>query len=80
VRHFNGVVWSIPLGLPMRCKKKKKKKKTLHILTHGIMRGCGLTALVVCINDKIHDIRERNVTIRNEIWSYEHPFPRVSRD
>ena len=50
-------------------KKKKKKKVTLHILTHGAMRGCGLTSLVVCINDKIRDIRERNVTIRSEIWT-----------
>jgi hypothetical protein len=48
-------------------KKKKKKKKTLHILTHGAMQGCGLTSLVVCINDKICDIRERKVTIRSEI-------------
>ena len=48
-------------------KKKKNKKVTLHILTHGAMRGCGLTSLVVCINDKIRDIRERNVTIRSEI-------------
>ena len=50
-------------------KWQKKKKKTLHILTHGAMRGCGLTSLVVCINDKICDIRERNVTIRSEIWT-----------
>ena len=50
-------------------KKKKNKinKVTLHILTHGIMRGCGLTFLVVCINDEIRDMRERNVTIRSEI-------------
>ena len=48
-------------------KKKKNKKVTLHILTHGAMQGCGLTSLVVCINDKIHDIRERKVTIRSEI-------------
>ena len=27
----------------------------------------GLTSLVVCINDNICDIRERNVTIRSEI-------------
>jgi hypothetical protein len=33
------------------------------MLTHGAMRGCGLNSLVVCINDKIRDIRERNVTI-----------------
>jgi hypothetical protein len=48
-------------------KKKKKKKKILHMLTHGAMRGCGLTSLMVCINDKIREIRERNVTIRGEI-------------
>jgi hypothetical protein len=48
-------------------KKKKKKKKTLHMLTHGTMQGCGLTSLVVCINDKFCDIRERNVTRRSEI-------------
>ena len=84
MQHFNGVVWSTPLGLPRPCgicihqhstsgiRKKKKnwnKKVTLHILTHGAMRGCGLTSLVVCIHDKNHDIRERNVTIRNEIWT-----------
>ena len=48
-------------------KKKKKKKKTLHILIHGAMWGCGLTALVGCINGEIHDIKQRNVTIRREI-------------
>ena len=51
-------------------KKKKKdmnKKVTLHILTHGPMQGCGLTSWVVCINDKIRDIRGRKVTIRREI-------------
>jgi hypothetical protein len=37
------------------------------MLTHGTMRGCGLTYWVVCINDKFSDIRERNVTIRSEI-------------
>ena len=39
------------------------------MLTRGTMRGCGLTSLVVCINDKFCDIRERNVTIRSEIWT-----------
>ena len=48
--------------------KNKNKKVTLHMLTHGAMRGCGgLTSWVVCINDKFCDIRERNVTIRSEI-------------
>jgi hypothetical protein len=37
------------------------------MLTHGVMRGCGSTTLVVCNNDKFRDIRERNVTIRSEI-------------
>jgi hypothetical protein len=37
------------------------------MLTHGATRGCGLTFLVVCINEKNCDIRERNVTIRSEI-------------
>ena len=50
-------------------KKKQIKKVTLHILTHGAMWGCGLTSLVVCINDKIRDLKERNVTIRIEIWT-----------
>ena len=74
------LVWSTPLSLPWRCgicmhqhstsgiiKKKKNKKVTHYMLTHGGMRGCGLTCLVVCISDKIRDIRERNVTIRSEI-------------
>ena len=71
------LVWSTPLDLAGRWHaptfnkghKKKKKKVTLHILTHGAMRGCGLTSLVVCINAKIRDTRERNVTIGNEIWT-----------
>ena len=50
-------------------KKKKKKVVTLHMLTHSIMRGCGLTSLMICINDKFCDIRERNVTTRSEIWT-----------
>ena len=46
--------------------KKKNKKVTLHILTHGATRGCGLTSLVACIID-MYDTRERNVTMRSEI-------------
>jgi hypothetical protein len=49
--------------------KWQKKKKTLHMLTHGAMWGRGLTSRVVCINDNFCDIRERNVTIRSEIWT-----------
>ena len=49
---------------PLLVKKKNKNKKvTLHILTHGF----GLTSLVICIDDKICDTRERNETIRSEI-------------
>jgi hypothetical protein len=48
-------------------KKNKNKTVTLHMLTHGAMQGCVLTSLVVCINDKFCDTRERNVTIRSEI-------------
>jgi len=49
-------------------KKKKKKMVTFHILTDGAMRGCELTSLVIYINDKIPNVRERNVTIRSDIW------------
>ena len=48
-------------------KKKNKNKVTFHILTHGVMRGCELTSLVIYIDDKICDIWERNVTLRSEI-------------
>jgi hypothetical protein len=75
-----GVVWSTPLGFPGRCgicmhqhstseNKNKNKKVTLHMLTHDSMRGYGSTSLVVCINDKFCDIRERTVTTRSEIWT-----------
>ena len=50
-------------------KNNKNKKVALHILTHSAMWGCGWTSLVDCINDIIHDIRKRNVTIRSEIWA-----------
>jgi hypothetical protein len=33
------------------------------------MKECGLTSLMVCINDKICDIRERKMTIRSESWT-----------
>jgi hypothetical protein len=47
----------------------KKKKVTLRMLTHDAIQGCGLTSWVVCIDNKSCDIRERNVTIRSEIWT-----------
>ena len=48
-------------------KNKKNKKAALYMLTHDAMRGCEFISLVVCINDKFHDIREINVTIRSDI-------------
>ena len=49
-------------------KKNKTKKVTLHILTHSaIQLWCELTSLVVYIDNKICDIRERIVTVRSEI-------------
>ena len=63
-------MWHIHTPTFNKWHKKKKikiKKVILHILIHGAMRGCGLTSLVVCINDNIYDIRERNVTLRSEI-------------
>jgi hypothetical protein len=73
-------MWFTSLDLPGRCgicmnqhstsgirrRRIRRSIRTLHILTHGAMRGCGLTAFMVCINDKIRDIRERNVTTRSE--------------
>jgi hypothetical protein len=56
--------------------KNKNKKVTLHKLTHGVMWGCGLTSLVVCINDKIRDIREKCDNKEQDL-NYGHPFPRV---
>ena len=83
MQHLNGMVhvvhstwpswamWNMHAPTFNKWHKKKKKnqnkKVTLHVSTHGAMRGCGLTSLVVCTNDKICDIRERNVIIRTEI-------------
>ena len=57
------LVWSTTLGLPGRVAyactniqhvaSEKNKKVTLHILTHGAMRRCGLISLVLCLNDTI---------------------------
>ena len=67
-------------GIRRRRKKKNENKRvTLHILTHGAMRGCGLTSLVVCINDK--NLWYKGEKCDNKEWDlkYEHPFLRVSR-
>ena len=63
------VMWHMHTLTFNKWHKKKKKKVTLHILTHGTVRGCGLIALMDCINDVLRDIRERNVTIRSKIWT-----------
>ena len=60
-----------------RKKKNEKKKVALHMLNTTRCEGRGVTSLVVCINDKNCDIKERNMTIRSKI-NYEHLFPRVS--
>ena len=63
------VMWWTRAPTNNKWQKKKKKKKTLHMLTYDTMRGCWLTSLMVCINDKFHDIRERNATMMSEIWT-----------
>ena len=51
-------------------KKKKKLKVTLHILTHGAMQCEGVGWLLWWLTlNKTRDIRERNVTIKSEIWT-----------
>ena len=62
-------MWQTHAPTINKWQKKKNKKVTFHMLTHSAMWGCGLTSWVVCINDKFRDIKERNVTIRNEIWT-----------
>ena len=57
--------------------KNNQKKVILHIWTDGPMQGCGLTFLVVCIDDKLCYTRESKATVRSE--DYEHPFPKVLR-
>ena len=47
--------------------RRKTENKTLLMLTHGTIHRCGLISLIVCINDGIYDVKERNVTIRSEI-------------
>ena len=44
--------------------EEEEERDTLHIDT---MQRCELTSFMAYINDKIHDIRERNVTTRSEI-------------
>ena len=76
IKHDSSSHVYLPLGLPKQCDKfmhqqfnkwHKKKKMTLHVLTHGTMRGFGLNSMMVCINGKTCELRERNVTIRSNI-------------
>ena len=70
------LVWSTPLGLLGRCGTCMHQHSTSGIRRRGRRRirrwhstyWHAAHSLVVCINDKVHDIRERNVTIRSEIW------------
>jgi hypothetical protein len=61
-----------------RKNKIKNKKVTLHILTHGAMWGCGLTSLVVSIDDKNLWYEGEKYDIKEWDLNYKHPFPRVS--
>jgi hypothetical protein len=46
--------------------EQEEEEGTAHVGTWRNVR-VGLTSLVVCINDKFHDLRERNVIMRSEI-------------
>ena len=48
-------------------KKNENKKVTLHIVDTWRTARVWLTSLVICIDDKFCDLKERNVTIRSEI-------------
>ena len=72
------LAWSSPLGLPKRrgicmhqhstsdMRERRRRRRRWHS-TYWYMAQ--LTSLVICIDDRIYDIRERNVTIRSEIWT-----------
>jgi hypothetical protein len=75
-------MWQMYASKFNKCHKKdknknKNKKVRLHMLTHGAMWACGLTSLMVYINDNFHDIREKH---DNKEWelNYEDPFPKIS--
>ena len=89
------LVWSTTRGLPRRCGICRHQHSTSGIKwririeikmwhsTYWHMTQCegvGWLLWWFALMTNIGDIRERNVTIRNEIWNYEHPFPRVSGD
>ena len=75
---------NLPLGLPKQCgrsmhqkfNKWHKKKKVLHILARGVLRGYGLTSLVVAL---IANPWNKGEKCDNKEWDLnkEHPFPRI---
>ena len=64
-------MWSTPLGIHGQCDIRRRKRIIRIRKWHynGAMQGCRLTSLVACINDEFRDIRERKMTIKNEIWT-----------
>ena len=71
------LVWSTPLGISMHQHSTsgiRRRRITITIRSwHSISTWrnwrCGLFSLVVCITDKVCDIRERNVIARSGIWT-----------
>ena len=61
-------------------KEKKNKKVALHILTHGAMRGCGLTSWVVCTNDKNSWYKEEKSDNKSDIMWVDITEFRVYKD
>ena len=54
----------------MRSSNKRRRRRRRHsTYWHMTQCGCGSTSLVVCINARVGDTRERNATTRNEIWT-----------
>jgi hypothetical protein len=58
-------------GISRRRRRRRRRRTTTTTRWCSTCwrNGCGLTSSAVWINDKFCDIRERNVTIRNEIWT-----------
>ena len=76
------LVWSTPLGLPGRCgicmhqhstngiRRITRIRRWLSTYWHiAQCEGVGGLLWWIALNDIIHDIRKRNVTIRSEIWA-----------
>ena len=76
------LVWSTPLGLPRRCdghmhqhstsdiRKRKRKRRCYSTCWHmALCEGVGWHLQWFALMTKFCDIREKNVTIRSEIWT-----------